>query len=379
MISGFHVWLALIVLYLIDSIRVTTRSAVLFRRRIFSAEWLGSFPFLYPGNGKFGWTLASLLPGAAATIIVQDFVLAMDERHIAPNTALVNSRRGALAFAEISGTGTDDRFLTVNGSHYVYCDSASDAQLLRECIDEAFAQGPASLIRSYLEQPVGDGPEIFNRRMRSVRILSGAMWLLLFLLLPIALWIAGNDIVLIPVAGVMWLLAIGVAIAAALAKKRIYRAGRFPWEVLKYIFYPVAALRAEDDLAQGLAAGVHPVKFALEKCSGPVRARLLRDLYLRTLHPVSLSVSQGGEPAEQVSNWWNAFASKELLKMISVQAPDSMASLRPERQEQGSLAWCPRCLVQYSQAKSFCADCPGIELLPFRNRENAGKTHGRRR
>ena len=196
-----------------------------------------------------------------------------------------------------------------------------------------------------------------------------ALWLVAFVLLPAALLVAGNDLVLVPIAALIWLLALALAFIVPKARKRIYPDGarRFPWESLKYVFYPVAAMRAREDLTTDRFADMHPLALCTELCADTERIRCARELLLRIRHPAVLSLVQDQE-VDAVSNWFNKLLAERLEKHLAETAPEILTDLIPLPLDPSCVSYCPRCQSQYRIMEGACTDCAGVSLQPFRNR-----------
>ena len=367
MVSGFHLWLALIGLYLLESSRITTASAIVFRCRLFSKKWSAKPPFGYPGAERWGWIFAPLVPGGDPSIVSQDFLVAYGLEKIAPNAALVASAASAISYDQIKKVTVDESSVRINDAKFVRCQSSAFAKQTKQEIEQlcnllpsAREQTIVRLVDSSLRSDARQRLNELRKALRAVRMLVAALWVTAFVLLPVALLVAENDLVLLPVAALTWSLAIAVAFVAPRARRR----RGFPWESLKYVLYPVAAMRAQEDLAQDWFTGLHPIALCTDLCVDAERSRCARDILLRVRHPAVLSLAN--DPGViAVSDWFNNLLARRLERHLSKAAPEVLKDLVPSQLDSNCVSYCPRCRAQYSVLEGICADCAGVPLQPF--------------
>jgi hypothetical protein len=373
MISGFHLWFTLIGLYLLESIRIAAPGTVVFRRRFLTTTWSWRRRFANGEAGRSVWMLASLIPGTDPDIIAQDFILACDSERITPNALFVSSDQRAVCYGDIRSVGTDERYLLIDGKRYLHFQTSGAVQSAKRHIDRLISMAEnkreAAIVESVdlaFALDVCERLRTFRVETRAVRILSSLLWIVAFFVLPGVLFIVGNDVVLLPLGALIWLLAVAISIVTILAKKRITPAGRreFPWTTLKYLFYPVAALRACESLAEDVFTDVHPAMICMDLCRGDHQNDCLTYLLLRILHPVSLSRA-GDAKADAVSAKFNSLFADRLRKELAKTVPQVLKSLVPQRQHETSVSYCPRCRAQYQITEGECADCPGVALQQF--------------
>jgi len=371
MLSGFHFWLALLGLHLLENMRITTGSAVVFYRRSFSGNWQARTPFSYPGGGRWGWILSSLSPLNPTTLVAQDFALAMNEEQFSPNAALSSSKSAAVPYNQIQSVCADESWVLVNGNRYLRCECRDAAEQFSRQIDEIRrlpAQKRTAAIESILDQAFKGGMSerlrLFRSSAQTVEILVAWLWMTAFVLLPFMLAATGSDAVLLPLLAGIWLLAAAIARASVKARQRIEgkKTPGFPWKSLKYALYPVAALRAYQDLAERVVNKTHPLALCTELCSDSQEPELAIELVLRIRYPRA-----GATNAEvnAVSEWFNARLEQRMTKHLNERRPDILKKLIPERLNEGCLSYCPRCRMQYRRADGICSDCPGVALKSF--------------
>jgi hypothetical protein len=373
MVSGFHIWFALVGFYLLESIRITTISAVVFCPKLFSSSWTGRRPFIYPGAGRWGWTVAPLVPTRFPQIISQDFILAYGLEYVAPNSALGSSQTAPISYTEIQSLRRYERFVVINGSKYIRCENEDEAETIRTQLNQ-LRQLPACAREEEIDKitkitsrdTVRETLQIFKDRTRVPRALATILWGVAFIFLPLALTATSNVIALLLALGIIWLLGVAVASALAFAAKQFEQKTKraLLWKSLKYVFYPIAALRVQEDLAQTLLTGTPPIVFCVALCGGRERSRLSRDLLLRVRYPVSLSPG-GNSLGESVSDWFNRKLAERIESLLISRAPEVLKDLVPSPGDETCLFYCPRCRAQYTVACETCVDCPGVHLERF--------------
>jgi hypothetical protein len=376
MISGLHFWFALIGLYVLESIRLTPPGTVLFTRRMRARYWSGGFPFGGPGVGR-SWTVLPLFPGGDGVIMAQDFVVACDSDRLTANSFLVPGEAHVYLWTDLKAVATEDRDLLINATRFLVCPSAEHARFAAERIESLRATDAPlreHAIRETIRDSFAPGARTHLDRFcdatANVRVLAALLWIVAIPLFGAALLVTGSDAVLLPALVLIECLSMAVGITAIRAKLRLAPAGqrRFPWASLKYFFYPIASLRAPDDLAEGLLPGVHPLRLCIDLCEPERRTPLLRDLFLRVRYPTPVSRlrdTADETSADAVAEWFNAQALAEMEKVIEQNAPEVLKTVIPERSDPACRFWCPRCRTQYRSGKEDCADCPGVKLRAF--------------
>lgn len=388
MVSGFHLWIVLAGLFVLENLRVLSPSSVIFRRRWIPADndgdWVAASAPEYPASGRWSWALGPLLPWRGPLLVAQDAVVALSPQAIAPNVALNVKCSRAFRYGDIESVAADDGVVRINRAYFVRCDTQSNALRVATLI-ERLQTLPEGLRESEIRAAVrcsferqsnlAEGLETFRRKTRAIGLLVDALWMTCFIVLPIALILVHNDVVLIPVAAIIWTLSLGVAVAAPLARRRLESGVRsgFPWSSVKYLIYPVSAMRAREELGRDLCVGWHPAAVCVELLRGKDRADRCRELFLHEEHPASFSGADQLE-VQAVSIWFNRLAASEMKRYLVKAAPEALTELTPARPDDRAVAFCPRCRMTYQSALDNCPDCPGVSLETFRRPGRGGKT-----
>lgn len=375
MLSGFDVWFAFIGLHLLENVRITSPGAVIFRTRGFGSPWTTHRPFLYPGNGRWGWTLDALWPWPSMTIVAADVPLAFGLEAVAPNPVSTTTQATQIRYSDIQSIHCDDEFLFLNGAKYVRCRSKGDAERCMEELDRLRSMPPARRVeevRAFLNQAfqrevVDTRLEEFQHANRILGTLLTVLWLTCFVALPLTLATRRSDALLLPILAAIWLLAVCITAASMAAYGQIdsNKKRRFPWFTFKYAFYPVAALRASTDLSRRLFEPVHPVILSASVCAPEQHATVAAEMLNRYKYA---SLACKDSEATTVSTWFGDLV-RELIQAYvageNLKPPDNLI---PNRLDSTCLAYCPRCQSQYVRTAGMCSDCPGVALRPFPSR-----------
>jgi hypothetical protein len=335
---------------------------------VFGDGWVSARPVAFPERSRWTWVLRTPLPFVSPDLFVPDFTAAFGSHAVGPNLALVGSRLLPVAYGDAGAASTEDRFVTANSKHLVWCDSPAEAALcaanvkavsaaadrtaaVRELVNRAFAGNP------------GERLTMLQKAIARVRIASGTLWLVSLVAFPLVLLWSDSTLAVLRMLVVLWS---GSAMVAVVAART---AGKLPadmrpsrWMFFKCALYPVAALWVTHDLIDGAWVGFHPSAMVREFCSSDDRIRTAREILLRTKYPVS----PGGAVESMTATLEFCAAVTPIMEQyLLAKLPEISKSLVPAKQSKSVVLWCPRCLAQYSATQEQCADCPGIALRPF--------------
>jgi len=279
----------------------------------------------------------------------------------------------SLAFSEINGSSADGAYLLVNNQRFTKCATARQAQAISELLNAAIATVPDAredLVRTYIaKQFAADEAATILRDanvvIKPIRMMCSILFLFLFVATPILVSIFGLLRLIIPVALVMVVLAIEIAIMFYQAHKRLYpRESQERIEhVIKMILCPPVAIRATDQLTKHLLAHYSPVVVAA-LLSGATAQQFVRAFILDLQHPLRHEVAD--ETAAKVLVWAageQLQRSLEHVKRTGYSKPDQL--LAPPEAGEDSISYCPRCGCQFVVSSGACPDCPGVGLVAF--------------
>ena len=144
----------------------------------------------------------------------------------------------------------------------------------------------------------------------------------------------------------LWIQAVLFWRAAGRTKEPIKH--RF-WKTLAIAFLPQHAMRAADHVCSALPCLAHPLA-ALASVPESSRLALVRPFWKAIHHGQSQSAHLQERALESFFKDQNI--SRDQLEAV------------PEKQP-GSVAYCPHCEAQFSDAKAHCQDCGGLTLKAF--------------
>jgi hypothetical protein len=203
--------------------------------------------------------------------------------------------------------------------------------------------------------------KVFARRSCWLRVLANLQFTFLFLIAPLAFATFGPRILWWVI---LLLLAISVFIALEFwtAHRKLFpeAGGARLKAIVTIVLSPVTAIRACDVLARDLLGRSHPLAAA---------GGLLQPPEFAAFAGEQLRLCRfSGRP----DNWYPQTLGKFMERAIRQKGGRPDALLRPARQDQGCIVYCPRCLAQYTQDVGTCADC-GFERVSAFATESAGR------
>jgi hypothetical protein len=336
--------------------------------------WLPGGACLFTGT-PFGWVSASG-PGfrllhprpAARTWLASRFpLIARDGRLHGRGAATWLSDRGVadggpcelagLRAAELHGT-----VVRVAGRPFARGSDPADAEriaaLLRELADAEPAQREpriaAELARSHSLAGLREARRRFEQAAKWLGWTSDAYFVGLFGLLPVAMWMTGNDYairLLVPA-----LIAVHVATCVALARThgrlRPGRRGERAQILLGAALYPPSLLRAYQQLHAGALASFAPAAVAAEVLPRELAHAFLRGELVRS----ALGAQSAGSSGQDLDlGRLEVHALRELVRELG-ESPDGLRAA-PPRSDPLALSYCPACRSEYRRADGSCSDC----------------------
>jgi hypothetical protein len=137
-------------------------------------------------------------------------------------------------------------------------------------------------------------------------------------------------------------------------------------QVLILFLSPVTAIRALDLLSRHLLEQFHPLAVAKVLCAEPEFRALARELLREIRHP-ALPVCPNQQPeavrAEMETRALLLAGMEDLLKKAGVLPAELLQP--PVPLDQTCVAYCPRCLTQFTSATGRCNDCGDMPLIAF--------------
>ena len=274
-------------------------------------------------------------------------------------------------FSAIKRAGTDGAYLLLNGEKFAKCATPKQAKALASVITsaaEAKVSRRESIVRSWLGKhfDARAAEKLWREAEEEIGSLQGVctiLFLFLFVAMPIIVLIFGLQGLIIPIGAVMIALAVLIGIMFFRLHRKFFPAEsqeRFE-NMLKMILCPPVSMRAADILTRSLLSDYSPVVVA-GVLSGSKEQKFVRAFVLDLKHPLKHEVMDAA--AVETINWATAEQLKASLAHVQRDG-DSADRLGPVEREGDSIAYCPRCDVQFVVSEGECPDCPGVELVAF--------------
>ncbi|MBL8209133.1 MAG: hypothetical protein JNK87_00395 [Bryobacterales bacterium] len=349
--------------YLIDGIRGTGLQAWVFRPRWRGNGYRASKPLIYPSNGDWGWVILNVIRPGRPVLIVDPPEIRLAASGLVLGRPDDARKLQVVQWDAFASTAVDDGEVAVNGSR-VRC---TDPQLWRACIDKLRHQHDdedviGSLAASFQQATLKTRLAAFRKASGRLPLLVSTELLTIVVLLPLLGVLLGPGPGILATAMLLFGQSSAIAVLFARAHTELYgrKARGVAW---KMGLYPIAAVRAMDELARPLLAPYHPVAIASVLADKEDRAVIGRQALRDALFPLLAA----GD-VQQISDAlrWHASTMERLLRQAGV-----TADLMPVPQQSGDAkGYCPRCLAQYREAAGDCGDCPGVALRAFAERRS---------
>lgn len=136
------------------------------------------------------------------------------------------------------------------------------------------------------------------------------------------------------------------------------------WKQIVLMFLmPPACIRASDFIAHELFAGFHSL--AVSRVLSDDNES--RNFTGRTLREMMYPTDSDNESSSSEAAVW---AKRKWMAVVWEWAEQEFGDPRqllgvPKKTSESCICYCPRCLTQYLLSRSYCADCPGVAVVPF--------------
>lgn len=347
----------------------------------FGRRWRPAFAGSVLGNRHGGFILAPPLPPLGRILTANEFPLSFSTEGAlsCACSSIHNSRpqhpNRFCRFDAIEKVEAKARKLLINGELFLKAASPALANSLANHIRD-LAKTPVSqraLAIDKIFRDILDAKSI-KKRWRDhkkqtwlIRWLVNALFLYLFIFVPVMIWNFGLKFWLSLLVGLLTLTA-NIAFLFHHAHKYFYPKSEDDrlTHFLLILLSPVTSIRALDTLSRPLFETFHPLAVASVICS-PEQFRELAGRAMRNLQfpvPSSHSIDRAAQTAERDSHSSLRKALQSLLKQNRLN-PDEL--LRPPRPaDESCRAYCPRCLAQFTHVEGTCPDCADLPLRAFK-------------
>jgi len=379
MSDGQTLFLVLCLLYLSDCFVWLGRRTVLFASP-WCRRWRTSWGLPYAGNSAGNLALLNPLPPLGTAFLAHWSPVSLSRLGVCDLCLQVVGDTGrpaqtgrVLTYEEIAAMATDGKYLLINGSRFAQCATPEQAETLSQLIgrvSRASVESREKAIREFLEAQF-DKQEA-SQRLRQVRDVTpslrwicSAFFVFLYLVVPILVSIYGLTRLVLPVAGIMFLAAVAIALRFLGVHRALYpqrRGGRVS-DVVKMVLCPPAAMRAVDLLTLPALSQFHPVLIS-DLLLGPADTAFVQAVIRDLKHPLQYDLTD--PEGVSIVHWYATAQLDACLNFLGAQDSRTRAGLlAPPFWDGISAAYCPRCSCQYTIRSGECPDCPGVRLLPW--------------
>ena len=363
--TGYELpFLVLLAMYLLECIAWVPGGGVAFRacaRR----PWRPAAVLLGPLRGRWTLIVAGWLPAGGGVAVAEADAPALAPAGLCACDGDADPR-GALRYEDLHHLEVDGVVVLSGARVVARAGSHRHARHLRRLLERLREAPPAAreaLIRAEHERLLD--PRAARRRVarlavcaRPLRALARALAAALFVALPLVL-LAGGPLLAAPVL----LAAVVLAWITTWTYRRLLRRaggeGPIGERVITMALMPPAAIRADDFLARDLFGGLHWLPLARAACD-PAAARAMAAGALRRVRHLTDPEREGCCAAgEWAAREWR----HRLERWIETElAPPAGLLGTPAPETAACVAYCPRCLQQFTAARGGCPDCPGVPL-----------------
>jgi len=360
------IYVVALLFYLFDSIRRTGLQAVIFKPNWRGASYRARFPAIYPSNGDWGWGALNLIRPWNA-----QFLTDPPEIRFSPDGLLCGrlddaSRLRSLPWSAVTTIQSDDDGLTVNGqqipcaSPRFWCDALTRVHKARPDAKEAEC---LHLLKSSFDlQAATQTLSRFRIAAAPFRWLTGSLLATIVVVFPLLALSLTEGKAVLAFAALLFSQSICIAVFFHRAHHAVYqRSARFvAW---KMALYPIAAVRAIDELARNLFASHHALIVAALLCAESSRAAVARRSLRDALFPVN--ANSDDELGVAILNWHSTRTGEFLEQRIAPMKLSREALWPKPERHHSSITYCPRCLSQFNLASGECPDCSAVRLVAF--------------
>ena len=366
----------LVLLYLSECLIWVRRESVAFVSD-WGHNWRLKTPSAWLGNARGGLLFLNPLPAGGKVFLSHLFpvsispsgVCALNVQTLPSEARSLDQTGEFLPFGKIKDAGVDGIYLTINSERFAKCATAKQARTLAGVIGAIAKATPSKregMAHAWIAKQfsTNDANVLMKQAaelIEPIQSLGLILFLFLFVLTPALGSLVGLMTLILPVAIVMFALAIEIAIMFRRAHKKLYpnESSERLEGVVKMILCPPVALRAADILTKNLLAEFSPIVLA-KVLAGSREQEFARSVVLDLKHPLKHELSD--KNAIETITWAANEQLDVCLRQLKLK-PDELSA--PAQREENSLSYCPRCRCQFVVAAVECPDCPGVRVLEF--------------
>ncbi len=367
----------LVLLYLTECLVWVKKQSVAFVSAT-GRRWRLATPKSWLGNANGAMLLLSPLPPPGEIVLSHLLPVSISPSGVCAFNSQVlpwGSRPATqtgefVPFSSITKAGSDGAYLLLNGEKFAKCATPNQAKALASVIKsaaEAKVSRRESIVRSWMAKQFDAraAEKLWRESQEEIGSLQGVctlLFLFLFVAMPIIVTIFGLQELIIPSGAVMVALAVLIGVMFFRLHRKLFPAEtqeRFE-NMAKMILCPPVSMRAADILTRNLLAEFSPIVVA-SVLGRAKETQFVRAFVLDLKHPLKHEVTDA--KALETIEWATAEQLKASLAYVERSGDASL--LGPDEREGDSIAYCPRCGVQFVVRDGECPDCPGVELVAF--------------
>jgi hypothetical protein len=345
-------------------------------RNWFGSRWRHAEPVIR--NQKGGFVFAPFLPPLGTLLNCHPWPLGFSPAGIlALRPGTRNSTQPAvLRFEEIKKVHVEGKKVIVNNRVFTRAASTTQALQAAEHIRALLKLSPAArepvlhklLHERFRIKTIRQRWREFSVRAANLHLLTNVLFVYLFVFAPLMIWRFGLGFTWPSLLAGMYALTFTIAFMFRAVHKHYYPAAkdeRFT-HLLINMFSPATTIRARDALSRPLLENFHPLAIARVFCTEDQFRRITRAAVLSLRYPAKSTNPAGGDREGGVDRYFKKIeeaAIEDFLKKSGLRIDDLLQPPLPS--DETCLAYCPRCLSQFTFAEGECADCGGLKLVPF--------------
>lgn len=286
-----------------------------------------------------------------------------------------------MEFREIRSVRAEEAELILNDTRFASCRGHEQALLIADAIDEIVKnpdRRPDNVLHE-LAFSVLD-PErvrgiVAAHRIQSddLRIVCNSVFILFFAVFPaLTVW-KGFGFSLLSTLGLHLVLMLFLGYFFLPLHRRYLPGGKGAraGSLVRFVLWPLSAIRANDLIAHGLLSRFHPAAVSLALCSQSDAAEFIRKILRDLRYPLSQDLD--GELARSIEGDWRDL----LIRVVKERASGMGMSEKelegpPAISDPSIVSYCPRCLSQFSSTLADCPDCLGVSPASVKGPQGSG-------
>jgi hypothetical protein len=357
------------------------RGTVAFRN-VAGKKWFLSHPGSLAGNQRGGLVPAFPLPPLGRIVIAQQFPASLSRDaafsfvSAAVNPGLPPIQNGKTLPADsIKTIVSEGKKVMINDQAFLKTSSVTFALQIAEQFrrwrdapaDKRRAVSEAILRAAFDFQSARERWQAFEKQIGPLRWLTNGLFVYLFIFAPLLILYRGFESCWFGLLLGLPVFTVACAICFFAVHRRFYPAAgdeRFT-QFLITLLSPATTIRVQDVLSRPLLDSFHPLAVASLFCDEKTFHEYARKILLETRYPQPPN-DFGDTFAQEAEREWRGLLLQETEQFLKRQKLDLAALTRPPMPgDAASLSWCPRCETQFTTRTGTCADCGGLELIPF--------------